>query len=70
MKRWGIFVLVLLSSGCAADTQLLEINRKQAATIDALNHEISRLNSELDHLAQSSSRRATASESAPRPYEK
>lgn len=70
--RWRILLLVFLYSGCASDGALMEMNRKQAATIDALNQEISRLNVELDrsaHVPQPHRARMITS-SSPAPYEK
>lgn len=49
--RWFILVLFFFVSGCAGnDKSLIETNRKQAATIDALNQELLRLNEELNKL--------------------
>ena len=46
--------LGLLSSGCSGKTNELDaLNRQQAATIQSLNHEIGRLNAELESILQS-----------------
>ncbi len=63
---WFLLFIALFASGCASDPALIELNRKQAATIDALNQEITRLNAQLDK-SYSAGKYTT---STPAPYEK
>lgn len=59
MKRPAGFLFIALSvlaaGGCAKDTALERINHEQAATIQGLNQELKRVNSELDEVMASRS---------------
>lgn len=53
-------VLYVLVMGCSKDRDLERINQEQAATIKALNNEISRLNDQMDRLSPSERQAARA----------
>ncbi len=46
-----LFALMICLTGCAKDKELERVNQQQAATIQALNQEIARLNQELDEMS-------------------